>query len=86
MMKPDYKPQKRQWDGPILTTDGGESGSPTGTSAGSHPKFLSTRVPNGFFRSRCDQDPSAVKPMLELDLCHNSYDKFSMTREWGADY
>ena len=28
---------------------------------------MSTRVPYGFFRSRCDQDPSAVKPMSEFD-------------------
>ena len=50
-----------------LTTDGGENGSPTGHSEGSQPKILSTRVPNGFFRSRCDQDPSAVNPMSEFD-------------------
>ena len=46
-----------------LTTDGGECGSPTGPSEGSKPKILSTRVPNGFFKLRCDQDPSTVKPM-----------------------
>ena len=45
------------------TTDGGECGSPTGNSEGSQLKILSTRVPNGFFRSRCDQDPSTVKPV-----------------------
>ena len=50
-----------------LTTDGGEHGSPTGFSEGSRPKILSTRVPNGFFRSRYDQDPSAVKPIFEFD-------------------
>ena len=46
-----------------LTTDGGENGSPTGTSEGSQPLMLSSRVLNGFFESRCDEDPSAVKPM-----------------------
>ena len=59
-----------------LTTDGGEHGSPTGSSEGSEPKILSTRVPNGFFRSRCDQDPSAVKPMFEIYPCHKSYENF----------
>ena len=28
-----------------------------------HNHKISTRVPNSFFRSRCDQDPSVVKPM-----------------------
>ena len=50
-----------------LTTHGGEHGSQTGTSEGSKPKIVSTRVPNVFFRSRCDQDPSAVKPRSEFD-------------------
>ena len=45
-----------------FTTDGVESQSSTGTSEGSQPKILSTRVPNGFLRSRSDQEPSAVKP------------------------
>ena len=40
---------------------------------GSQPKILSTRVPNGFFLSRCDQDPSAVKPMFEFDPYGKSY-------------
>ena len=61
-----------------LTTDKGDCGSPTGNSEGSHPKILSTiRVPNGFFRSGSDQDPSAVKPMFEFDPYDKSYDKFS---------
>ena len=59
-----------------LTTDGGENGSPNGASEGSQSKILSTRAPHGFFRSRCDQDPSAVKPMFEFDPCHKSYDLF----------
>ena len=67
-------------DGPnpyhSLTTDGGEHGSPTENSEGSQPKIISRRVHNGFFRSRCDQDPSAVKPMFEFDPCHKSYNKF----------
>ena len=29
--------------------------------------MISTRVSNDFFSSRCDQDPSAVKPMPEFD-------------------
>ena len=49
-----------------LATAGGEHGSPTGPSEGSQPKPLSTSVCNGFFRSRCDQDPSTVKPMPEF--------------------
>ena len=51
-----------------LTTDGGECGSPTGNSEGSQPKIilLSTSIPNSF-RSRCDQDPSAVKPLPKQD-------------------
>ena len=36
----------------------------------------STRAPDGFFRSRCDQDLLAVKPMFEFDPCHESCDKF----------
>ena len=39
---------------PHLTTDGGEHGSPMGPSEGPQSKVLSTRVPNGLFRSRCD--------------------------------
>ena len=67
-----------------LTTDGGECGSPTGPSEGSKSKILLTIVPNGFFRSRCDQDLSAVKPMFEFDPCHKSYDKiFSPPQENG---
>ena len=67
-----------------LTTDGGECGSPTGPPEGSQSKILSTKVPNGFFRSRCDQDPSAVKPMFEFDPCHEPYDKnFSPPQENG---
>ena len=50
-----------------LITDGGEYGSPNGPSEGSKLKILSTPVPHGSFRSRCDQDPSAVKPMSEFD-------------------
>ena len=44
-----------------LTIDRGECGSPTRPSEGENPKAISTRVPNGFFSSRCDQDSSAVK-------------------------
>ena len=58
-----------------LTTDGGEHGSPTGPSEDSQPKTIPTRVPNGFFRYRCDQDPSAVKPMFEFDPYDKSCDK-----------
>ena len=57
-----------------LTT--GENGSPNEPSEGSHPKILSTRVPNGFFRSRCDQDPAAVKPMSEFDPMINPMKTF----------
>ena len=59
-----------------LTTDGGEHGSPNRLSEGSKLKILSTKVPNGFFRSRCDQDPSADKPMFDFDQYHKSYDIF----------
>ena len=44
-----------------LITDGGDHESPAGPSEGSQSKVLSTRVPNSFFRSRCGQDPSAVR-------------------------
>ena len=54
-----------------LTTDGGEHRSPTGPSEGSKLKTVSTRAPNGFFKSRYDQDPSAVKPMSEFNLNRN---------------
>ena len=50
-----------------LTTDGGENGSPTGNSESSQLKAIATKVPNGFFRSRCDQNPSGVKLLPELD-------------------
>ena len=50
-----------------LTTNGGEYESPTGPSEGYQPKTKSARVPNGFFRSRCDQYPSVIKPMPEFD-------------------
>ena len=67
-----------------LTTDGGDHGSPTGPSECSQLKILSTRVPNGFFRSRCDQDPYAIRPMFEFDPCDKSYDKiFSPPQENG---
>ena len=56
-----------------LTTDGGDYGSTTGTSEGSQPKTTSTRVSNGSFRSRGDQNPSAVKPMLEFDPKENFF-------------
>ena len=69
-----------------LTTDGGEHGSPNGYSEGSQCKILSTRVPNSFFRSRCDQDPSAVKPMFEFDPCDKSYTNFSHHHKRMADY
>ena len=36
-----------------------------------------TRVPNGVFRSRCDQDPSAVKPTFEFDPYDISFEIFS---------
>ena len=60
-----------------LTKDGGESGSPTGPSE-------SSQLTNGWFRSRCDQNPSAVKPMSEFDP--NSKILTITTRKWGADY
>ena len=41
-----------------LITDGEEHGSPTVSSEGSQPKILSTRVSNGFLRSRCDEERS----------------------------
>ena len=67
-----------------LTTDGGDCGSPAGTSEGLQPKILSTRVPNGFFISKCDQDPSAIKPMFEFDPCDKSHDiVFSPQQENG---
>ena len=56
-----------------LSTDGGKHGSPNGPSEGSQPKTISTRVPNSLFRSRCNQDPSAVKPMFEFDPYDKSY-------------
>ena len=31
---------------------------------------------DGFFRSRCDQHPSTIKPMFEFDPYDKSYDKF----------
>ena len=55
-----------------LTADGWEHGSPNGPTENSKPKILSTRVPNGFFRSRRDQDSSAVNPMFEFDPYDNS--------------
>ena len=67
----------------IATTDGGDHGSPTGTSEGSQPKILSTRAPNDFFQFGCDQDPSAVKPMPQFDPNKKI---LTTTREWGADY
>ena len=41
-----------------------------------------------FFRSRGDQDPSAVNPMFDFDPHNKSSDKIFLTttREWGADY
>ena len=59
-----------------LTTDGGDHGSPTVTSEGSQPKTISPRVHNGFFRSRCNQDQSAVKPMFEFDPNENPNENF----------
>ena len=56
-----------------LTTDGEEPGSQTVPSEGSETEILSTRVPNGFFRSRYDQDLSEVKCMFEFDPCDKSY-------------
>ena len=71
-----------------LTTDGWEDGSPTEPSNFPQLKILSTRVPNGFFTYRCDQAPSAVKPMFEFDPCHKSYDKIFLPPQenGGADY
>ena len=62
------------------TMDRGEGGSPNVPSEGSHTKTISTRVPNDFFRSTCDQDPSAVNPMSEFDP-NEKY--FSLTLENG---
>ena len=49
-----------------LTTNGGESGSSTGSSEVT-PLKKSPIVPMVFIRSRQDEDPSVVKPMPEFD-------------------
>ena len=49
-----------------LDTDGGESGTSTGSSEGS--KIKTPKVPTVFMRSRQDDaDPTIVKPMPEFD-------------------
>ena len=63
-----------------LTTDGGHFRRFTITNTinkspeGPQSKILSTRVPNCFFRFRCDQDSSVVKPLFEFDPYDKSYD------------